>query len=134
MGRYALNQIAALREHRPEVEMTVLLRPDGNEGFQRLAPGGSAVTIPESLCLRGPDPGARATRLARDADYSAWIAGLGLDVLLAPTPFVLGLEPFLPLPGVVPTVLDVYDLIPLVFRSQYLVRGSPFEAEYLRVL
>lgn len=134
MGRYVLNQLAALGEHRPDVETVILLRADGVNAHERLGGGKRCVVLPAELERPTPLPTSRSARLRRDADLSDWYAGLGLDVLLAPTPFVLGPEPFPPLPGPLPTVVNLFDLIPFVFRDQYLVRGSPFESQYLGVL
>lgn len=134
MGRYSLNQIESLCEHRPDVELLVLLRPDGRDGLRRVVPGLAFVEIPGPLCTPLPAPLTRAARLGREADYAAWLAGLGLDALLATTPFVLSLEPFPPLPGACPTVVNLYDLIPLVYRRHYLARGSEGERQYTGVL
>lgn len=131
MGRYSLNQIDALRGHRPDVELAALVRPDGREVLRRVVPGVAAIEIPARLCEPLPQPFTRGARLGRDAEYAEWLAGTGLDVLLAATPFVLSLEPWVPLPGPVPTVVNLYDLIPLVYRRHYLPRGSGAEKEYI---
>lgn len=134
MGRYSLNQIEALRAYRPDVELLVLRRPDGKAPLERTAPGLACVEIPDALCTPLPAPLTRGARLARDAEYVAWLAGIGLDALLATTPFLSSVEPHPPLPGACPTVVNLYDLIPLVYRRQYLPRGSQGEKEYFGVL
>lgn len=134
MGRYSLNQIDALREHRPDVSLVALVRPDGREALRRVVPGLPALEIPGRLCEPLTQPFTRSARLSRDAEYAEWLAGTGFDALLATTPFVLSLEPWVPLPGPLPTVVNLYDLIPLVYRRQYLPRASHAEKEYFGAL
>jgi glycosyltransferase involved in cell wall biosynthesis len=134
MGRYSLNQIEALREHRPDVDLVALRRPDGKDALHRAAPGLDSIEIPGALCTPLPAPLTRGARLARDAEYAAWLAGIGLDALLATTPFLSSVEPHPPLPGACPTVVNLFDLIPLVYRRQYLPRGTQGEKEYFGVL
>ena len=134
MGRYSLNQVEAVRRHCPDLEIVALVRPDGREASRKAAPGLAVAEIPIELCGAPGGPPSRPDRLGRDAEYSAWIRGLGLDVLLSSTPFLVGLEPFPPLPGPCPTVVNFYDLIPLVYRRNYLGPGSEEERDYLAVL
>lgn len=134
MGRYSLNQIEALQQHRPDVELTLLIRPDGRKASRRLASGLRIIEVPPELGTPLPAPLTRASRLGRDADYAAWLSGLGLDALLSTAPFFTLLEPQPPLPGVFPTVVNLYDLIPLVYRHQYFAPGSPEERVYFGVL
>jgi glycosyltransferase involved in cell wall biosynthesis len=123
-GRYALSLVSALVEERPDVEVTVLVRPDGQEACRRLCPGSSSLAYPEELCSSVPPPADRAARLSRDADVASWISGLRLDVLLSPAPFLFAGEPQPPLPGAVSTVLVLHDLIPFAFRSRWLTGAS----------
>lgn len=134
MGRFSLNQIEAVRRYCPQIELIALVRPDGREGCRKAAPGLAVAEIPVELCgaLRGP--ASRPDRLGREAEYADWLHGLRPDAFLSVTPFLLGLEPLPPLPGPCPTVSNIYDLIPLVYRRHYLIPGSETERDFLFVL
>ena len=134
MGRYSLNQRESLRRFRPDLELVALVRPDGRESCRRAAPCLAIEEIPPELCGSLDGHASSAARLGREAEYAEWIRGLRPDVLFSLTPFLLSLEPFPPVPGPCPTVTNVYDLIPLVYRKQYLVPGTGTERDYMFVL
>jgi glycosyltransferase involved in cell wall biosynthesis/SAM-dependent methyltransferase len=123
IGRYSQQQLRHVLALDAENEYLLLCPPDPD----------LSLVLPEilaaanvSVCTGSPaeaeppaDPYDRRGLLRRAGALQDWIAGLGVDLYHATSPFWL--EQTSPVAfDACPTVATVYDLIPLIFPSQYL--------------
>jgi glycosyltransferase involved in cell wall biosynthesis len=135
MGRYTQQQLRAVLDLDPTNDYVLCCNTDNDQTL--ILPeifGAPNVSIE---CWEGPvglpaGLGQPEVLLEVAEHYQQWIAGLGVDVFHATTPF-LWQEPSVVHFDACPMVATFYDLIPLLFRQHYL-EDSPLAEPYQRVL
>jgi glycosyltransferase involved in cell wall biosynthesis/SAM-dependent methyltransferase len=123
IGRYTQQQLRHVLALDAENEYLLLCPPDPDLSLvlpEILAAANVSVRTGSPAEAEPPaDPYDRRGLLRRAGALQDWIAGLGVDLYHATSPFWL--EQTSPVAfDACPTVATVYDLIPLIFPSQYL--------------
>jgi len=115
MGRYTQQQLRAV------------LEIDSDNDYVLLCPPGADLRLVDPVVLGAPnvstatmEPTPPAEAGLRGAEeFQSWIAGLGIDLFHATTPFQLT-DPVLVGFDACPMVATLYDVIPLLFPDHYL--------------
>jgi len=134
IGRYTQQQLRAVLEVDDEHEFVLLCNSNHDRSLIdpliRTAPTVSVEVYPAG----GPDAPPlddTATMLRETEKYFAWVADRKLDLFHAAAPFHHD-RPVLVDFNVCPMVASFYDLIPLIYPTQYL--SGWWEEQYLRTL
>lgn len=133
MGRFTQRQLAAVLAIDTANEYVIVCPPRADLSLVkeeiRQAPSVVFREWPEveDDWVGAPDTG---SLLRRDEQYQAWIAGMGIDVYHATTPFLLS-EPTAADFTACPFVATFYDAIPLVFPGSYLQCWAEYDT-YMR--